>query len=50
MTLGPAAEEVGNQRRSQALTMADTTGGGGLLLPLMDDSGIQYGTMEEALD
>lgn len=27
MTLGPAAEEVGNQRRSQALTMADTTGG-----------------------
>lgn len=26
MTLGPAAEEVGNQRRSQALTMADTTG------------------------
>lgn len=48
MTPGPAVEEVGNQRRSQALTMADDCWE--LLLPWMDDSGIQYGTMEGALD
>lgn len=48
MTPGPAVEEEGNQRRSQALTMADN--GWEHLLPWMDDSGIQYGTMEGALD
>lgn len=48
MTPGPAVEEEGNQRRSQALTVADN--GWEHLLPWMDDSGIQYGTMEGALD
>lgn len=48
MTPGQVVEEIGNQRRSQALTMADNCRE--RLLPWMDDSDIQYGTMEGALD
>lgn len=39
MTPGPAVEEEGNQRRSQALTVADNCWEH--LLPWMDDSGIR---------
>lgn len=48
MTPGLAVEEESNQRRSQALTVADNCWE--LLLPWVDDSGIQYGTIEGALD
>lgn len=48
MTPGLAVEEEGNQRRSQALTVTDNCWE--LLLPWVDDSGIQYGTIEGALD